>query len=125
MDQPLACPTCAKDLVVDGDEGFRCEEEHRYTVVGLALTNNLAAVRALWMAIRALEEDAAGLQFMATKYGDGFGQSAEARRAEAEAALEAAALLRDLARRAQQRLDALPSAPSAVTEAGSERGRGG
>lgn len=102
-----------------------CPEDHRYTVVGLALTTNLAALRALWLAIRALEDDATGLEYMASQYGDNFGMSAEARRGEAAAALNAANTLREHARRAQDRLDALPTAPSAVPEVGSQSGRGG
>jgi hypothetical protein len=93
--------------------------------VGLALTTNIAALRALWLAIRALEDDAASLSHMATHYGDDFGMSADARRAEAASATGAAATLRIHARRAQERLDALPDAPSAVSESGSESGRGG
>lgn len=125
MSQSLACPTCAEDLLPDGDDGFTCPEHHRYTAVGLALANNIAALRALWSAIRALEDDAAGLTYMAATYGDELGTPAEARRAEAEAAMETAAALREHARRAQQRLDALPVAPSAAGEPGSQRGRGG
>ncbi len=121
---PLACPTCSEELQLHEDDAFRCPEDHVYTVIGLALTTNIAALRALWLAIRALEDDAASLNYMAGKYGDGFGSSAEARRAEAAAALAAASTLRDHARRAQARLDALPVAPSAVSE-GSQRGRGG
>ena len=121
----LSCPTCSAALTAHDDGTFRCREDHDYTVVGLALTTNIAALRALWVAIRALEEDAAGLGYMAEHYGDDYGLSAESRRAEAKAALEAAELLRGHARRAQQRLDALPAAPSAVAEQGSQRGRGG
>lgn len=113
MDQTLACPTCKEELIIRGDETFECPEDHRYSVLGLALTYNIAAVRALWSAIRALEDDAAGLRYMASTYGDSFGLPAEARRAEADAAVAAAMLLREHARRAQDRLDALPASPSA------------
>lgn len=106
-------------------DNFKCQEDHHYTVIGLALTSNIAAVRALWMAIRALEDDAAGLEYMASHYGDGFGMSAAARREEAKAALAAANSLREHARRAQNRLDELPTAPSASREDGSDAGRGG
>lgn len=123
--QPLACPTCSGELREEGQDVFACHEDHRYTVIGLALTTNIAALRALWMAIRALEDDAASLNYMATRYGDRFGLPAEARRREAVAALDAAGLLRGHARRAQDRLDALPVAPSAVVEPGSHGGRGG
>jgi hypothetical protein len=120
----LTCPTCTETLAVQDEDIFRCPEEHDYTVVGLALTTNLAALRALWMAIRALEDDAASLRYMAAHYGDAFGQAADKRREEAQAATEAAEVLRGHARRAQQRLDALPVAPSAISEA-IQRERGG
>jgi hypothetical protein len=93
--------------------------------MGLALTTNLHAVRALWMAIRALEDDAGSLMYMASQHSDEFRISAVERRKEADEALEAAATLRTHAQRAQNRLDALPSAPSAIREEGSQRGRGG
>lgn len=126
MNAPLACPTCAGRLDVHGsDDAFGCDEGHRYTVVGLALTTNIAAVRALWMGIRALEDDAAGLRYMADHYGDDFGMSADRRREEAAAAQAAADALRVQAQRAQARLDALPSAPSAAREDDSQAGRGG
>ena len=77
------------------------------------------------MAIRALEDDAGSLRYMASRHGDPAGEVAGTRMKEAEAALEAVAVLRVHAERAQDRLDALPSAPSAVREAGSQTGRGG
>ena len=122
---PPACPTCSGELHEQDQDVFACREDHRYTVIGLALTTNIGALRALWLAIRALEDDAAGLELMAAKYGDRFGLPAAARRREAVAALDAAGLLRGHARRAQDRLDALPVAPSAAVESGSQRGRGG
>jgi hypothetical protein len=125
VDSSLVCPTCVDELVLHGENAFRCPEGHHYTVVGLALTTNVAALRALWMAIRALEDDAASLSYMAEHYGDDYGMSADARRAEAAAALAAATMLRTHARRAQDRLDALPAAPSALPEHGSDSGRGG
>ena len=121
----LACPTCDEQLLVVGDDSFKCPEDHKYTVVGLALTTNVAALRAIWRAIRALEEDASTLTMMAEHYGDAFGMSADVRNAEAAAALAAAETLRKHAKRAQERLDALPAAPSALREVGSESGRGG
>lgn len=119
------CPTCSDELVLHGEDAFHCSEEHHYTVVGLALTTNIAALRALWLAIRALEDDAASLKYMSLHYGDQFGMSADRREAEADAALDAAKILRVHAKRAQDRLDALPAAPSAVRESGSQPGRGG
>lgn len=121
----LSCPTCSAELAAQDEGTFRCQEDHDYTVVGLALTTNIAALRAIWAAIRALEDDASALSYMAERYGDHFGLSATARRAEAQAARDAANVLREHAQRAQKRLDALPSAPSSVGENGSQRGRGG
>ncbi|MCU1693368.1 MAG: hypothetical protein JWM64_2459 [Frankiales bacterium] len=126
----LSCPTCQEDLQVLLDErAFRCSEDHHYTVVGLALTTNIAALRSLWMAIRALEQDAASLHYLAQLYGDDASMSVDQRRAEADAAYEAAHLLRGHARRAQDRLDALPAAPGTLGEtsasgAGGAAGRG-
>jgi hypothetical protein len=121
----LKCPTCDDVLVEHGRDGFICTESHRYTVIGLALTTNIAALRAVWLAVRALEEDAASLTFMAERYGDDFGMAADARLSEADAATAAAGVLRSHARSAQDRLDMLPSAPSAVREPDSDPGRGG
>ncbi|MCW2605498.1 MAG: hypothetical protein JWO60_191 [Frankiales bacterium] len=114
MPPPLTCPTCTEALVAREADRYACPENHQYTVVGLALTTNIAALRSLWLAIRALEQDGASLHLMAQHYGDRFGMLAENRRAEADAAYEAAQLLREHARRAQDRLDALPVAPSAI-----------
>jgi hypothetical protein len=119
MEPTITCPTCDEVLEKDLEQGiFQCSEEHQYTVIGLALTTNIAALRSLWMAIRALEQDGASLHHMAQHYGDGFGMSATDRRAEADAAYEAAQTLRGHARRAQQRLDALPMSPSAMGVSG-------
>jgi hypothetical protein len=120
----LACPECDEGLVADIEDSFRCPEGHPYAVVDLALTTNTAALQALWMAIRALEDDACSLKYMAAHYGDAMGMSAAHRNAEAEAALEAATILRGHAKRAQEKLDALTSAHSAGQEQGSTSGRG-
>jgi hypothetical protein len=125
VNQRLRCPTCDAVLLEHDGGGFVCAEDHRYTVVGIALTTNVAALRALWLAIRALEDDVASLHYMVQHYGDDFGMSAAARRAEADSAAAAASLLRRHARSAQDRLDSLSAAPSAVREGGSEAGTGG
>lgn len=126
MTPPPPCPTCSEVLVAQADDTLRCAEGHGYTVVGLALTTNVAALRALWLAIRALEDDASTLRYMAEHYEGQFGAGQPAaRREEAAAALDAAHLLRTHALQAQARLDNLPIAPSAVREDNSERGRGG
>ena len=116
------CPTCSGALDVSSDSFF-CRENHRYTLAGLALATNIAAVNALWLAIRALDDDAAGLEYLASA---GARQPRAAQLLEqAASAREAASRLRTFAAEAQQRLDALPIAPSTVTEDGSQRGRGG
>ena len=102
----------------DERDSFSCKDDHHYTVVSLALTTNLAALRAIWLAIRALEDDAASLNYMAATYGDHYGMPAERRRSEASAATAAAEMLRGHARRAQQRLESLRTAPAAEPEAG-------
>lgn len=115
------CPTCSGALEAASDSFF-CRENHRYTRVGLALATNIAAVNALWLAIHALEDDAAGLEYMSTLAGR---EPLPTQLEQAASARGAARRLREYADEAQQRLDALPVAPSAVTEAGSQRGRGG
>lgn len=122
MIEQLNCPTCDENLAPQGKDGFRCPENHRYSVVGLALTTNIAALRALWMAIRALEDDAYSLRYLATHYGDQFGLSADRRRAEAAAALDAGETLKKHAQRAQDRLEALPSSPSSADDNSSRPG---
>ena len=74
---------------------------------------NLAAVQALWLAIRALEDDAAGMDWLvksqrapASRHGEYARQSRESR--------EAARALRAMASAAQSRLDSLPVAPSTL-----------
>jgi hypothetical protein len=120
MKTAMTCPTCSEDLIVQDEGTFSCTESHHYTVIGLALTTNIAALRSLWMAIRALEADAASLHYMAQHYGSAeeFGLPASERRKEADAAYEAATVLRGHARRAQARLDALPVAPLSSSEPG-------
>ncbi len=114
MTEALACPTCADALAEQDEDALRCPQGHRYTVTGLALTTNIAVVRALWMAIRALEDDAGSLRYMATQHEDPTSTSAHDRRRESDEALEAAETLRAHAQKAQERLDALPAAPSRI-----------
>lgn len=76
--------------------------------------SNLAAVRGLWLAVRALEDDAAGLEWLVKT-----GKAPERLRDEyvkqAAEGREAADALRAMARAAQARLDALPVRPSELT----------
>jgi hypothetical protein len=89
------------------DGSGACAEGHRFTAVALALATNGDAVRALWSAIRALEDDAAGLDYLADRAGD---PCAADRRQEASDAREAALRLRGYASAAQRRLDPLDAA---------------
>lgn len=116
MDAPLSCPTCNAALTVHDEGSFRCQEAHDYTVLDLALTTNIAALRAIWQAIRALEDDAASLNYMAQNYGDDHGIPAKTRRDEADAAIATAKILRGHAQRAQERLHALPATLTASSE---------
>jgi hypothetical protein len=81
-----------------------CPEGHRYSTVGLALATNRDTVKAPWLAIRALEMDAAGLDYLAKQSPD---HAATSRRDEADGARGAAQRLRAHAAEAQRRLDAL------------------
>lgn len=85
-----------------------CDEGHEFTAIGLALATNQASVRTLWLAIHALENDAAGLDYLA-------GQDhprASQRQREAAQARDAAQRLRGYAKAAQDRLDALDATVS-------------
>jgi hypothetical protein len=88
------CPTCDAELIPWTEDGFRCPENHQHTVLGLVQYTNAAAVRALWKAIRALEDDAFSLELMADQHGGAFGATADTRRAEAKEARADALLLR-------------------------------
>lgn len=122
MELPTGCPTCTCRLEQRG-EHLVCSEGHSYTSLGLALASNLTAVNALWRAIRALEDDAAGLEWSARRAADaGDASTAGHHEADAAAGREAARSLRVLAEQTQQRLDALPVAPSRALE---DQGRQG
>ena len=109
MDQP-SCPTC-KSLLTSSDDHIICTEGHRFTADGLALAGNLIAVRALWLAILALEDDAAGLEWL-LRQGRAPAHHQESLAAQAAEGRAAARVLREHARAAQERLDNLPVAPS-------------
>ncbi len=114
-----ACPSCRARLEQD-HSGVVCREGHRYTELGLALATNIAAVNALWRAIRALEDDAAGLEWLTGRAAVD-APRALAQRREAREARQAAASLRAYAEQAQQRLDALPVALRAAGDEGRPR----
>lgn len=112
MGQP-DCPTCNTPLrALDGHLG--CDNGHRFTPEGLAFAVNQAAVRALWLAIRALQDDAAGLEWMLRE-----GRAPEHQREnyarQAAEGRQAAEVLLAHAQAAQDRLDRLPTAPSDLT----------
>lgn len=107
-----ACPICTATMS-ESPDGFTCERDHAFTSEGLTLAGNLAAVQALWLAIRALEDDAAGLDWVvktgrcpANRQGEYARQAAENR--------EAARALRVMAEAAQARLNSLPASPSTL-----------
>ena len=99
------CPFCVLPLEL-GDEEATCANKHVFKVEGLSLATNLLAARALWLAVTAMEDDAAGLAWRAQR--TPAGRTAEALLAQAQGARDAATTLRVLAVAAQQRLDALP-----------------
>ena len=98
------CPTCTAVLTEDRGATLHCPEGHEYTLLSLSLATNRRTVEALWLAIRALEDDAAGLRLLAERPGALLPQD---RGREADAAQQAAVHLRTYAVAAQQRLDAL------------------
>lgn len=118
-----ACPTCASPLAEAGGQ-LACEQQHAFTPDGLTLASNLAAVKALWMAIRALEDDAAGLEWRLGQRTPADHLHAEYER-QAAATREAARHLREMAGAAQARLDALPVAPSGLRLAPAQEDAGG
>ena len=98
------CPFCALPLESHGDEAA-CGNGHVFDAEGLSLATNMAAARALWLAVNAMEDDAAGLTWRAQRTPSG--ERADALVREATAARDAAASLRKLANAAQLRLDGL------------------
>lgn len=100
------CPFCVLPLRLRGDDEAACASGHVFDSEGLSLATNMAAARALWLAVRALEDDAAGLSWRA-----GRSRVAPETRAglleQADGARSAASSLRRLAVAAQQRLDGL------------------
>lgn len=114
----LVCPTCSAELAPDGGDGVRCGEGHNWTAFALALTIDTATLQALWAAIRALEDEASSLNYMAAHQTEEYGMSADRQREEAAKALEAADALRTHAHLAQVRLNALPAGPSSPAGGG-------
>ncbi len=103
------CPLCGLPLQLRGDEAV-CPNGHVFDAVGLSLATNIAATRALWLAVNAMEDDAAGLAWRAQRSPAVDGAEslqAESLLAEARAARDAATTLRVLATAAQRRLDGL------------------
>jgi hypothetical protein len=100
------CPFCVLPLQLVGQDIARCASGHSFDAEGLSLATNMAAARALWLAVRAMEDDAAGLEWRA-----GRADTDDATRkdllGDAEGARSAAASLRMLASAAQRRLDGL------------------
>lgn len=101
----VKCPFCVLPLALRDDEAV-CANGHVYDAEGLSLATDIAAARSLWLAVNAMEDDAAGLAWRAQRSPGG--EAAETLLAEAKAARDAAASLRVLAAAAQRRLDGLP-----------------
>ena len=105
------CPTCRAPLsALDGH--ITCDNGHRFAPEGLALASNQGAVAALWRAITALEDDAAGLDWM-VRGGRAPQHQRDNYSRQAAEGRQAADVLRRHAKAAQERLDSLPNAPSA------------
>lgn len=100
------CPFCVLPLTLRSDHEAACPNGHVFDPEGLSLATNMAAARALWLAVSAMEDDAAGLAWRSRRSSTG-AEAAEALSAEAQAARDAAASLRVLATAAQRRLDGL------------------
>lgn len=98
------CPFCVLPLQLRDDEAV-CANGHVFDAEGLSLAINMGAARALWLAVNAMEDDAAGLAWRAQRSPARGG--AEALLVEAQAARDAAGSLRVLAAAAQRRLDGL------------------
>ena len=101
------CPFCGLTLKQVHADETACDAGHVFDTASLTLAANMAAARALWQAVRAMEDDAAGLLWRAERPGSSE-ESVSALTAQAGEATRAAGTLRDLAVAAQRRLDALP-----------------
>jgi two-component system chemotaxis response regulator CheB len=96
----LSCPDCGGALwqVGEGETvGFRCHVGHRYSLEALYDQHNEAAERALFAAVRALEERAEICRRLIERSSHG-SRILEAWHAEAAAAEEQASLIRELIR---------------------------
>ncbi|MCW2543014.1 MAG: hypothetical protein JWM40_566 [Frankiales bacterium] len=106
------CPFCLLPLQFGPQEAV-CPSGHAFDASGLTLASNMAAARALWMATRAMEDDAAGLSWRAVQV-ETTEVDAAALRAQADSSRTAAETLKALAQAAQRRLDDLPLPLSTV-----------
>lgn len=107
------CPFCILPLELRDGAEVVCPNGHVFDAEGLSLATNMAAARALWLAVHAMEDDAAGLSWRAERTG-GNAQASVALLVEATAARTAAGSLRVLALAAQRRLDGLAYPTSVV-----------
>ena len=64
-----SCPLCKGPLELNGGT-LTCAVGHSFLPAELVRERGQAAVRALWSAVRALEEEAAGLRLTASSLGD-------------------------------------------------------
>lgn len=100
----IPCVACSGPLDEHDADVLSCAEGHSYTSISLALATNREVVRALWLAIRSLDDDALGLTHLAQRYPDHLAGSRLQEAAEARAAAER---LRTHAAAAQRRLRSL------------------
>ncbi len=100
------CPFCVLPLSTRTDREAACPNGHVFDPEGLSLATNMAAARALWLAVSAMEDDAAGLAWRAHRSSTN-STAEKALLAEADGARAAAGSLRVLAAAAQRRLDGL------------------
>jgi two-component system chemotaxis response regulator CheB len=70
---PMGCPECGGPLrktEAAGTLHYRCHVGHSYSAESLEISQNEAAERALWVALRTLEERAAMLTLLAQRAGE-------------------------------------------------------
>lgn len=107
MLEDAKCPFCILPLDPRGADEAACANGHVFDATGLSLATNMGAARALWLAVSAMQDDAAGLAWRAKQPEVAEGTSASLLE-QAQEAREAAVALRVLASAAQRRLDGLP-----------------
>jgi hypothetical protein len=83
----MTCPLCGGPLHAEADAVFACERGHVLNAGQLHVAGQSRATAALWMAIEALESEAAALRVLASLGSADGGTSRLADRAEEDARL--------------------------------------